>query len=144
MASLELEGFEDLATSLQRFAAIPEEELKRMVVNMAETALPKIKSKGEALGVRDPMSNVHILDKMKIGKFKKTLTGGYVDITFSGTRMRNETRTRNAEIAFVNEYGKRSQRARPFIGLALTENEDEILAQADEAFGDWADDVFTD
>lgn len=144
MASLELEGFEDLATSLQRFAAIPEEELKRMVVNMAETALPKIKSKGEALGVRDPMSDVHILDKMKIGKFKKTLTGGYVDITFSGTRMRNETRTRNAEIAFVNEYGKRSQRARPFIGLALTENEDEILAQADEAFGDWADDVFTD
>ena len=115
-----------------------------MVVNMAETALPKIKSKGEALGVRDPMSDVHILDKMKIGKFKKTLTGGYVDITFSGTRMRNETRTRNAEIAFVNEYGKRSQRARPFIGLALTENEDEILAQADEAFGDWADDVFTD
>lgn len=144
MASFELEGFEDLATSLQRFAAIPEEELKRMVVNMAETALPKIKSKGEALGVRDPMSDVHILDKMKIGKFKKTLTGGYVDITFSGTRMRNETRTRNAEIAFVNEYGKRSQRARPFIGLALTENEDEILAQADEAFGDWADDVFTD
>lgn len=144
MASLELEGFEDLATSLQRFAAIPEEELKRMVVNMAETALPKIKSKGEALGVRDPMSDVHILDKMKIGKFKKTLTGGYVDITFSGTRMRNETRTRNAEIAFVNEYGKRSQRARPFIGLAMTENEDEILAQADEAFGDWADDVFTD
>lgn len=144
MASLELEGFEDLATSLQRFAAIPEEELKRMVVNMAETALPKIKSKGEALGVRDPMSDVHILDKMKIGKFKKTLTGGYVDITFSGTRMRNETKTRNAEIAFVNEYGKRSQRARPFIGLALTENEDEILAQADEAFGDWADDVFTD
>ncbi len=144
MASLELEGFEDLATSLQRFAAIPEAELKRMVVNMAETALPKIKSKGEALGVRDPMSDVHILDKMKIGKFKKTLTGGYVDITFSGTRMRNETRTRNAEIAFVNEYGKRSQRARPFIGLAMTENEDEILAQADEAFGDWADDVFTD
>lgn len=144
MATLELEGFEDLATSLQRFAAIPEEELKRMVVNMAETALPKIKSKGEALGVRDPMSDVHILDKMKIGKFKKTLTGGYVDITFSGTRMRNETRTRNAEIAFVNEYGKRSQRARPFIGLAMTENEDEILAQADEAFGDWADDVFTD
>ena len=144
MASFELEGFEDLATSLQRFAAIPEEELKRMVVNMAETALPKIKSNGEALGVRDPMSDVHILDKMKIGKFKKTLTGGYVDITFSGTRMRNETRTRNAEIAFVNEYGKRSQRARPFIGLALTENEDEILAQADEAFGDWADDVFTD
>ena len=144
MASFELYGFEDLATSLQRFAQIPEDELEKMVVGMAETALPKIKAKGESLGVRDPVSDVHILDKMKIGKFKKTQTGGYVDITFSGSRERNGSRTRNAEIAFVNEYGKRTQAARPFVGLAMTENEDEIAAAAEDQFGDWADDVFTD
>lgn len=144
MASLELTGFEDLATSLQRFANIPDEELEKMVVGMAEVGMPKIKAKGETMGVRDPLSDVHILDKLKIGKFKKTQTGGYVDVTFSGSRNRNGTRTRNAEIAFVNEYGKRSQRARPFVGLAMSENEDEITDAADAVFNDWADQVFSE
>ena len=144
MASLELTGFEELATSLQRFAEIPDQTLEEMVVGMAEVGMPKIKAKGETLGVRDPLSDEHILDKLKIGKFKKTQTGGYVDVTFSGSRTRNGRRTRNAEIAFVNEYGKRSQRARPFIGLAMSENEDAITAPAEAVFDEWADQIFND
>ena len=133
MATLELQGFEDLASSLQRFAErFSEGDLEKTLITMANTGMTEIRNTGESMGVRDPMSDVHILDKMGVGKFKKTMTGGYVDVTFRGSRERNGVRTRNSEIAFVNEYGKRTQIARPFIGRALAEDEDEILAPAED------------
>ena len=80
------------------------------------------------MGVRDPESEVHILDKISKAKAKLTASGGYQEITFSGSRRRGNTTTRNAEIAFVNEYGKRGQQPRPFIGQAMTANEEQIAA----------------
>ena len=94
------------------------------------------------MGVRDPESDIHILDKIKPAKAKKTETGGEQRITFSGTRSRHKTRTRNAEIAFINEYGKRGQKARPFIGTAMTQNEDKINAPAETVIGDWIESNF--
>ena len=140
MASLELQGFEDLANSLQRFAEISDEDLEKMLREMAEKGIVLIRSAGESMGVRDPESDVHILDKMAAGKFKKTLTGGYVDVTFRGTRTRDGTKTRNAEIAFVNEYGKRTQQARPFVGYAMEKGEDSILEPAEEFLDERVDD----
>lgn len=137
MATLELLGFEDLDDAFRRIADIPDEVTVSALDAMAPVAAEKIKQSGEAMGVRDPESDVHILDKIKTGKAKITADGGYEDITFSGTRRRGNTRTRNAEIAFVNEYGKRGQPARPFIGKAMTQNEDTIAAPGEKIVGDW-------
>ena len=95
------------------------------------------------MGIKDPDSNVHILDTIKAKKPKKTDAGGYADITFEGSRQRGRTRTRNAEIAFVNEYGKRNQAARPFIGTAMTQNEEAIAAPGAETIGDWIETTFS-
>lgn len=142
MASLELTGFEDLEDAFRRISEIPFEVTAEALDAMAEVAADKIRSTGESMGVRDPESDVHILDKIKPRKAKKTEYGGYEMISFTGTRTRGKTRTRNAEIAFVNEYGKRGQPARPFIGTAMSRGADQIQDQAEKVIGDWIETKF--
>lgn len=142
MASLELTGFDDLEAALRRISEIPWPVTESALDAMAEVALPEIKSKGEAMGVRDPESNVHILDQLKRKKAKQDKSGGHEDITFSGSRQRGGSRTRNAEIAFINEYGKRGQAARPFIGQAMTQNAEKITEPAERILGDWIENNF--
>ena len=137
MSNLRLEGFEDLNDAFNRISGIPQHVTEDALTAMASVAAAKIRSTGESMGVRDPESSVHILDKIKQGEPKKTASGGYADITFSGTRTRNGRKTRNAEIAFVNEYGKRGQPARPFIGTAMARSEQQIMAAGEEVVGDW-------
>ena len=142
MATLEIEGFTGLEDAFRRIADLPWSVTEEALGQMAAVAAAEIRSTGESMGVRDPESDVHILDKIKPAKAKKTETGGEQRITFSGTRTRHKTRTRNAEIAFINEYGKRGQKARPFIGTAMTQNEDKINAPAETVIGDWIESNF--
>ena len=142
MASLELTGFEDLEDAFRRISEIPFEVTAEALDAMAEVAADKIRSTGESMGVRDPESDVHILDKIKPRKAKKTEYGGYEMISFTGSRKRGNPTTRNAEIAFVNEYGKRGQPARPFIGTAMNRGDDQIQDQAEKVIGDWIEKEF--
>ena len=143
MARLETFGFEDLDDAFRRIADIPDSVTADALDAMAEVAKAAVKAQGDAMGVRDPESTVHILDKISTTKAKITDSGGYEDVTFSGSRLRGNTRTRNAEIAFVNEYGKRGQPARPFIGTAMTKNENAISAPGEKVLGDWIEKEFT-
>lgn len=142
MATLELTGFDDLEDAFRRISEIPFEVTAEALDAMAEVAADKIRSTGESMGVRDPESDEHILDKINPRKAKKTEYGGYEMISFTGTRTRGKTRTRNAEIAFVNEYGKRGQPARPFIGTAMSRGADQIQDQAEKVIGDWIETKF--
>lgn len=142
MASLELLGFEDLDDAFKRIGDFPEDVKIDALDAMAQVAAERIKQTGEAMGVRDPESTVHILDKVTRNKAKMSWSGGYEDITFAGTRMRGNTRTRNAEIAFINEYGSRTQDARPFIGKAMTQYEEQIAAPGEKIVGDWIEKEF--
>ena len=143
MASLELYGFDGLQDAMERISDIPFDVIEDALDDMADVAMDKIRSTGESMGVRDPESSVHILDKIrKASKAKKTDSGGYLNISFSGSRRRGKTTTRNAEIAFVNEYGKKGQPARPFIGTATNRNADKIQDQAEKVIGDWIENEF--
>lgn len=137
MARLEIQGMDELSEALRRIGEVPPEVKTRALGSMADIAAAGIKRSGEAMGVRDPESSVHVLDKISKSKAKITAEGGYQDITFSGSRTRGATKTRNAEIAFVNEYGKRGQPARPFIGQAMNQNEEKIAAAGGDVLGDW-------
>lgn len=139
---LDISGFDELNAVFTRMKDVPDSVMEESLEAMSKTALPLIKAKGEAMGVRDPESNVHILDTLKETKFVKTENGGHIDLQFSGTRTRNGKKTRNAEIAFINEYGKRSQAARPFMGTAIAENEDKIANAGIKVLGDWLEKTF--
>lgn len=143
MASLEISGMDDLNDAFGRIADIPDAVTTRALNDMAEIAAKEIKASGESMGVRDPESDVHILDNIKPTKVKITEAGGYQDITFSGTRKRGDKRESNALIAFVNEYGTKKQQARPFIGQAMTKNEKKIAEAGGEVIGDWIEKEFT-
>lgn len=142
MASFEFSGFDDLDDALHRLGQPPDEIKSQALTAMANVAAGKIKSQGEALGVRDPESDVHILDTIKVNKPKLNENGGVCTITFKGSRRRGRKRVRNAEIAFVNEYGSRHQNARPFIGQAMTQNEKAIVDPGAEIIGDWIEKTF--
>ena len=142
MATLELTGFDDLEDAFRRISEIPFDVTAEALDAMASVAADAIRSTGESMGVRDPESDVHILDRIKPRKPKKTTEGGYEMISFTGTRRRGNTTTRNAEIAFVNEYGKKGQPARPFIGTAMNRSADRIQDQAEKVIGDWIENEF--
>lgn len=142
MARLEFDGFDELDEALHRLGQPPDNLKAKALTEMAKVASGKIKSQGEAMGVRDPDRGVHILDKIKVNKPKLNDDGGICTITFQGTRSRGRKRVRNAEIAFVNEYGTRKQRARPFIGQAMTQNEKAIVEPGAEIIGDWIEKTF--
>lgn len=137
MAQINLDGLNAIDEMFSNLGEIPWDVTSDALDAMAEAAEKQVKQSGTTLGVRDPESNVHILDKITHTKPKKTASGGSSDVTFSGTRTRGRTRTRNAEIAFINEYGKRGQAPRPFIRQAAEQGADAIAAPGEKIIGDW-------
>lgn len=144
MANITFSGTEELMQAFGRISQIPFEVTEEALDAMADVAVREIKETGDYYGVRDETSDVHILDKIVTKKAKKTEDGGNKAITFDGTRRRgkNGTSTRNAEIAFVNEYGKRGQDARPFIRQAIEKNGELIAEPAAKIIGDWIENEF--
>lgn len=142
MASFDFDGMDQLEAALGRISGIPDSVTRDALGAMAAVAQREIKRSGESMGVRDPDSDVHILDKITVTKAKITPSGGHQDITFSGTRPRGRKRVRNAEIAFINEYGKRNQAARPFIGRAMSEHDADIADAGGKILGGWIEREF--
>lgn len=142
MATVKLEGFSELDRMFAELGDVPFDVTSEALLAMAAEGEKAVRSTGSAMGVRDPESNVHILDKITHTKPKETDDGGVCYVTFSGSRTRGTTRTRNAEIAFVNEFGKRNQTARPFIRQAAEQYADQIDAPGEKIIGDWQEKTF--
>lgn len=139
MATISLEGFDELSEMFRKLSPIPDSVLTEALNGMAEVAEAAVRQQGLSLGVKDPKSTEHILDNITHTKPKKTESGGKSDVTFKGTRDRGNTTTRNAEIAFINEYGKRGQAPRPFIRLAAETAGDSIADAGEKIVGEWWD-----
>jgi len=142
MARLEIDDFKDLDEAFKRIAEMPDAVKDKALKAMADVAAPEIKSTGESMGVRDRESSTHILDSIKLSKPKTTASGGYMDINFSGNRTRNGITTRNDEIAYVNEYGRNDQDARPFIGTAMNKAADKIAEAGAKVLWDYIEKNF--
>lgn len=142
MPDINLSGLDELLQAFENLSKIDTDIKIEALDAMAEIAAEKIKETGQGMGVRDNESSTHILDVLKVKKPTITKDGGHADVIFSGSRRRGNTTTRNAEIAFVNEYGKKNQQARPFIRTAMVENEAKILKAGAEIIGAWIDKTF--
>ena len=142
MANLTFTGSSELNDAFTRISEIPWPVTEQALDGMAKVAAAEIKSTGEYMGVRDENSDVHILDHIVTKKAKKTDDGGREKISFDGTRRRHNTSTRNAEIAFIQEYGKRGQDARPFMKTALEKNEALISEPAMKIVGEWIENEY--
>ncbi|MEE1273286.1 MAG: hypothetical protein UHI81_02170 [Olegusella sp.] len=144
MARVSLEGFSDVDAMFAKLGDVPWDVTRQALDQMAEAGEDAVRRTGRSMGVRDPESGVHILDKVPHTKPKQTDGGGYCEVTFSGSRRRGNTTTRNSEIAFINEYGKEGQPARPFIRQAGEQYGDQISEPGEKVVGDWMVDTFNE
>lgn len=122
MARLTYSGYDALILSMQEVANLPDEVLDEMLNAQADIVVDAQRKQAEAMGVVDTGLTLRSIKKGKV-KVKKGVRS--IFITPSGTRKRGKKRVRNAEIAFINEFGKKKQKARPFIRTA-----NEMSAQA--------------
>lgn len=137
-ATDEPNGLRQLEELFRNLSEIPQQVTTAALDAMTEVAMQKIKMRGESMGVRDPESDIHILDTIApSGKAKITEMRGYKDITFKGTRRRGNTETRNAAIAFINEYGRRKYPARQFIRTAFDADQEAICAPGIDIINGW-------
>lgn len=113
MAEFDVSGLDDLMLSLQDVADLPEAVQDAMLDAQADVVLQAQQSAAQAIA--DTGQTARSLRKSKPRTRKGVRS---ISITFAGSRKRGDTTTRNAEIAFVNEYGKKGVPARNFIRKA--------------------------
>ena len=133
MANFTVSGIDEVEAAFRTTAAVPDDVKSNILQRMAQVAATAQARSAVAMGVYDPESTVHIAEHIKVNEPEITDNGGSVTITFSGTRKRGNKRVRNAEIAFINEFGKRGQPARPFIKTANDKNAAKINEAGQEA-----------
>ena len=130
MAEFRAEGIDGLILSLQEIASIPQEVQDDMLNAGADVLVPVQRATVRKYGIYD-MSNTetrHVADS--IGKSRpKTRRGGgrVIYVTAKGSRKRGKKTTRNAEILFVNEFGKRNQKGRPAIRDSTEQAADAVV-----------------
>ena len=133
MASLSVDGAAALQLSHEQLASLPDSMLDEMLDAEAEVVERAQKNKGRSYGVyRTGMT----LESIKRGKKRKTKDGRAVEVAPQGKNARG---SRNAEIAFLNEYGvpKRGIAARPFIRDANEACADEAVQKAYKVYDDY-------
>lgn len=143
MARLEVSGIDELDRAFRALGNVPDNVVEAACLAGAEIAADKIRQSGESKKIRSDIPP-HILDKIKIGKFKRTVSGGYAYITFSGTQKKTKgsKSVKNALIAFENEYGNNHQQARPFVRPAIASGENAIVDAMADKLGDWIERTF--
>lgn len=124
MARMTTDGISQLAISLEEIREIPDDVLDQMLEAEADVIEKAQKDKGKAYGVHRTGVTLGSIERTKTSKIKD---GRAIYILPMGT---NADGNRNAEVAFINEFGKRGQPARPFIHDANEEKADEAVDAA--------------
>lgn len=116
MAQISFSGMDDFILSMEQVSQLPTEVQDAMLNAQADVVASAQRKKVRTYGIYDPDSTKHVADSIKKSKVKTDKEGNRVIyVSPTGSRKRGEKRTRNAEILFVNEYGKRNQAARPAV-----------------------------
>ena len=134
MASFKVSGIDELCNAIAKVQNIPNNIITDMLQAMGEVAKKAIESYARAKGI---VGTGLTIASITLKKPKISASGGEVKITFSGSRTREKTTTANAAIAFINEFGKRGQPARPFIKDAIDKEGDKIGDAGTEIFNKW-------
>ena len=135
MAEIGFSGMDDLLFSMEELAKIPEEVQDAMLNAQADVVVQAQKRSARTYGVEETGEMIRSIKKGRVKRGK----GGerVIYVTPTGTRKRGNTTTRNAEIAFTNEYGTRDQPARPFIRDANETSAKETTEAGAEVFYNW-------
>ncbi len=124
MARLEFAELGRLALDMEALAAMPEAVPSGMLDAAADVLMAAQKQKADAM-LQGPYNRGAVAAGIRKGQAKKSGSGMSLDISFEGSQHGRPL----TEIAYVNEYGKIGQAARPFIRTA-NEEHGEAAAEA--------------
>lgn len=137
MAEFKAVGLDELALSLQEIAEIPEDIRDEMLRAQGDIVARAQRESAQRYGIQRTGT---LIRSIKVGKVKLDKHGSRVlYVTPVGSRVRGGKKTTNAEIAFLNEYGTRGQRARPFMRDANERSAEEATKAAADIYYRWQD-----
>lgn len=134
MAKIDFSDLDKLCMDFKEMADIPASVVDSMLNAQADVIVTGQKQVGERMGVRQ---SGMLLESISKGKAKTGRDGRYIEVSAKGSRTRGGTTTKNSEIAFINEFGKRGQAARPFISTANEEFAEQAVDAAEKIYDNY-------
>lgn len=140
MGRLTVNGLDALSDDFAALARLPDSVVEGILEAEAGVILPaqRVEIEKQWNGPKN-LSTGMSAKSIKKGKVKKDRDGRSLSIYPQGTRKRGGRTTRNAEIAFINEYGKRGQPARPAIDAANKKKEKEAIDAGERVYNQFLD-----
>ena len=114
MAKVTVEGLSEIGMSFEQLAEMPESVIDNMLKAQADIFAKQIRANAISM-LMGPYWEGAVSASVTIKAPRNIKGQRTVDITFEGTQHGNKL----TEIAFVNEYGKSGQAARPFVRSAI-------------------------
>ena len=136
MARFSTSDFDRLALDFTEMENLPDEILKGMAKAAGEVIRAE-QGKTAREMLNGPYASGTTAAQIAAGTPKRTSSGVSVTIYPRGSRKRGKTSSTNAAIAFINEFGKRGQPARPFIRTANERAADEAVDAAAKVYDDY-------
>lgn len=146
MAEISFKGLDEFALSLKEVAELPDAVVDAMLNAGADVAVDAQRAEALKLGKFDGYRNKgqtrdwstgETARSIKKGKIKTKNGTRVIYVTPTGARKRGKTVTRNAEIAFLNEYGTKTIRARNFLRTANEKCAKQHVAAQAEVYNRW-------
>ncbi len=140
MPRLEFDGLDTLMADLDSLAHLPDRVAEDMLNAEADVLVSAQRAEISSRW-RGKFSEGISAKSVKKSKVKKTKNGRAVHIYPQGTRKRGKKSIRNAEIAFINEYGapKRGITPRPAIAAANAKAEQPAVESGERVFNAYLD-----
>mgnify|MGYP006886751211 FL=1 len=135
MARVEFSGIDELSLSLKEVAELPDEVIDAMLDARADVIVEAQRESAKRMLV-GPYAKGDTAKSIEKGKPKLRDGHRILYVTPTGSRKHSDGAkpTRNAEIAFVNEYGTRDIPARSFIRTANETCADAAVAAEFEVY----------
>lgn len=132
---ISMNGFDELIFAFDELSEMPDSVLDSMLEAGAKVVERVTKETGESYGVRRTGVT---LGSIGHDAPRKTADGKAVYIYPKGSTSNDPNKTkRNAEVAYINEYGKKNQPPRPFMRDGAERAAEEAVQQEEQKFNDY-------
>lgn len=138
MADLSIDGLDQLTMDLEELANLPTALLEEMINAESDVVVSAQRTKAKVM-LSGKYSKGIVSNAISKKKARKAGDGIRQMITVDGI-VRDEhhrSGTRVAEIAFINEFGKTGQPARPFVKIDNEESADAAVSAALKVYDDY-------
>lgn len=131
MARFSTDGIAAFSTDIEKLGEDMDIVLDEMLNAEADVIIPSQQKTAMEMGVYRTGATAASISR---GKPKQTKSGKAIYVYPRGSVKRGKTQIRTAEIAFLNEFGTKTQPARPFIRRANEKSAEAAVEAAEKVY----------